>query len=118
MSTTVFGDDGVLTHDFDYSTHSDREPVEHKSRWVKWIPSGLAATAVAATAALVLAVGPQVLNLQAFDGAGISPFHRADVQRNLSELTRKMQARALLARRVFKRVPHPGENEPDPDYGF
>ena len=92
---------------------------------IEWRPSSWL-TRAAATLSLCAALGspmstssPVVVIGGSSGMAGrASPVNDRGSVTPIDEITSRMQARAGLVSRMFRRTPHPGATDVDPDYGF
>ncbi len=114
----------VYTDDFDYSIVEDSEPLPSLTAAVRGA-AGIAMNCVASIAvAGVVTLTPDVFMPSAYSEP--VPFSRGAHVHDGTEgrpadlrlMTERMRERAGLVARLFQRTPHPGADEPDPDYGF
>ena len=108
----------VYTDAVGFSVIEDPHPLPTLNKVVRSILSGVGAmaTAVALTGVLTIARGetyPSHISQATMASADWGPEGFGIVS-----MTEHMRQRASLAATVFVKTPHPGADDPDPDYGF
>ena len=108
---------GVYRSDLDFSVLEDSKPLASLEPAVKEVLSWVAQTLVAVGCTVALSIAPGGLSssyLSEPPEVAQENYQGVDGQ----TMTAIMQERAELASRIFQRTPHPGADDPDPDYGL
>jgi hypothetical protein len=107
----------VYAENFDFTVIEPAEPLPGAAKTLRSAIARTLATVVVAAVAGILTIPP----------GGMLPFGvsetsaiRQDAPRapDVVTMTALMHERAALAARLFQRTPHPGADDPEPDYDF
>jgi hypothetical protein len=109
----------VYHEDFDFTVLESAEPLPSLMKAVRSACSHamVTAAAIAFTGILMLPAGSD-LRIGMSEPMTVSPLGEPRGGPDIVTMTAYMRERAGLASRVFERTPHPGAEDPEPDYGF
>jgi hypothetical protein len=119
MTTDAFYDSTVFETEVDFTMISDAElqpPLRHDRAPFSSRLINVAAVAFAGVLTLSIATWSTSTTDPRTTSSVASPPTRSP--KPAPAMTATMKRRAALAERLFAHVPHPGADEPDPDYGL
>jgi hypothetical protein len=117
-----FYDSELYVDDIEYITVEDAKPLPSLDRTLLTkIAIGVQTSVAAVAVAGLLTIAVPAYALSEPPGAvsaAVAQPDEPDKPLDLRAMTGRMRQHAGFAERLFQRTPHPGADEPDPDYGL
>lgn len=106
----------IYSEDFDFTVIAD-DPLPTLRKVVRSVLTRVLTIAASAAVTAILTI-PAGGNLPFDTSEPVLFTESAEEAPNLVTMTAHMRERAAFASRVFRRTPHPGDDDIEPDYGF
>jgi len=108
----------VYAEEFDFTVVHSAEPLPCLLKVLRSVGAHVLTTAVAAafTGMLTFSAGIQAIAVS--EPNAVAGQVEPSGSPNVITMTAQMRQQAALASKLFTRTPHPGADDPEPDYGF